>query len=140
SLLRDVFPLALQGYADLASVDDVTVTLEEWLEEEASIPEASLVALAGGEPVAYSGLSGTLGVAADGLTVVRRDWRGRGLALALKRAKLARAAALGVREISTWTQEANGAMRAVNERLGYRYRDLVLDVRALLPLTPGRGG
>ena len=134
ALLQELFPLALQGYADLASVDDVTISLDEWLEEEATIPEASLVALAAGEPVAYSGLSGTREAASDGLTVVRRDWRRRGLACALKREKLARAAALGIEEIATWTQEANAGMRAVNELLGYRYRELVLDVRAPLPL------
>jgi RimJ/RimL family protein N-acetyltransferase len=140
ALLEEVFPLALQGYADLASVDDVTVSLDEWLEEEATIPEASLVALAAGVPVAYSGLSGPREAASDGLTVVHRDWRRRGLALALKREKLARAATLGIEEITTWTQEGNAGMRAVNERLGYRYRDLVLDVRAPLPLSDGRGG
>lgn len=135
SLVQEVFPLALQGYADLASVDDVTISLDEWLEEEATIPEASLVALAAGVPVAYSGLSGPREAASDGLTVVHRGWRRRGLACALKREKLARAAALGIEEITTWTQEANAGMRAVNERLGYRYRDLVLDVRAPLPLA-----
>jgi GNAT superfamily N-acetyltransferase len=134
-LLGEAYPLAEQGYADLATVDAVTVSLEEWLEEEATIPEASLVALVDGEIVAYSGLNrvGDAG-AEDGLTVVRRDRRRQGLALALKRAKLARAAALGITEITTWTQERNAAMRAVNEQLGYRYRDVVLSVRAPLPL------
>ena len=47
------------------------------------------------------------GVAEDGLTVVRRDWRRRGLALALKRLELAWAAANGIREIVTWTQRGN---------------------------------
>ncbi|MDH5332697.1 MAG: GNAT family N-acetyltransferase, partial [Thermoleophilia bacterium] len=37
-LLRDVFPVAEQGYADLATFRPVTVTLEEWLREEATIP------------------------------------------------------------------------------------------------------
>lgn len=133
-LLRELFPLAQEGYADIAWIEEVAITLEEWLEEEAGLPEASVVALAGGEPVAYSGLAGTLETAIDGLTVVRREWRRRGLALALKREKLARAATLGVGEIATWTQEANAGMRAVNELLGYTYRDLVLDVRAPLPL------
>jgi GNAT superfamily N-acetyltransferase len=134
SLLRELYPLAQQGYADMATVDAVGISLEEWLEEEATIPEASLVALVHGDPIAFSGLSGTLDAATDGLTVVRSDWRRRGVAASLKRDKLARAAALGVREITTWTQERNAAMRAVNESLGYAYRDVTLDVRAPLPL------
>lgn len=134
-LLRAAYPLAQQGYEDLAVPYTVTVTLDEWLEEEATIPAASLVALAADEIVAYSGLcaAGDDG-AIDGLTVVRRDWRGRGLAVTLKRAKLARAARSGVTEITTWTQEGNDAMRAVNERLGYAYRDVVLSVNRALPL------
>lgn len=134
-LLRDSYELAEQGYAGLATVDPVTVSLEEWLEEEAQIPEGSFVALAGGEIVGYTGLTGsTDSVVFDGLTVVRRDWRRRGLALQLKRAKLAWAAAAGIREIVTWTQTGNDGMRAVNERLGYVYRDVSLSVAAPLPL------
>lgn len=134
-LLSETYPLAVQGYADLATPDEVTVTLEEWLEEEAEIPECSFVAFAGGEIVGYTGLTGDPdGIVSDGLTVVRRDWRRRGLATRLKRAKLSAVAERGIREVVTWTQTGNGAMRAVNERLGYRYRDVVLDVRRPLPL------
>ncbi len=63
------------------------------------------------------------GVAEDGLTVVARDWRRRGLAMALKRLELAWAAEHGFTEVFTWTQRRNEGMRAVNERLGYVYRD-----------------
>jgi mycothiol synthase len=56
------------------------------------------------------------------------------LALALKREKLAWAAANGIREIVTWTQRGNEGMRAVNERLGYVYRGVTVSVRAPLPL------
>jgi hypothetical protein len=52
----------------------------------------------------------------------------------LKRAELAWAAANGVREIVTWTQTGNDGMRAVNERLGYVYRSVLVTVRADLPL------
>ena len=52
--------------------------------------------------------------AENGLTVVDRSWRGRGLATALKRRQLAWAAANGIREIVTWTQEGNEAMQRVN--------------------------
>jgi GNAT superfamily N-acetyltransferase len=72
--------------------------------------------------------------AEDGLTVVRRSWRRRGLATVLKQAELAWAAANGLREIITWTQRGNDGMRAVNERLGYEYRSVTITVRSPLPL------
>src|SRR5262249_61194537 len=94
------------------------------------------VALAGGEIVGYSGLKehDNDGVAEDGLTVVRRDRRGRGLATVLKRAELAWAEASGIREVVTWTQRDNGAMRRLNERLGYDYRTVAVRMVAPLPL------
>ena len=52
--------------------------------------------------------------AENGLTVVDRRWRGRGLATALKRRQLAWAAANGIREVITWTQLGNEAMQRVN--------------------------
>ena len=88
------------------------------------LPEGSFVALAGGEIVGFSGLCAGDhdGVAEDGLTVVRRDWRRRGLARALKARELEWAAANGYREVVTWTQRGNEGMRALNEQLGYAYR------------------
>ena len=134
-LLEAAYDLALEGYADLATDTPVTMSLEDWLAEEASLAAGSFVALAGDEVVGYSGLCRRHdGVVEDGLTVVRRGWRRRGLAEALKRAELAWAAANGVVEIVTWTQSGNEGMRALNERLGYAYRSLSVSVRAPLPL------
>jgi mycothiol synthase len=135
-LLREAYPLGVQGWADMATTEPVTISLEDWLADEATFPEGSFVALADGEIVGYSGLC-RLGddpsAAEDGLTVVRRDWRRRGLATALKRAELAWAAANGIREIVTWTQRGNEAMRAANERLGYEYRSVTVNVRGPIP-------
>jgi mycothiol synthase len=137
-LLREAYDLALEGYADLALSSPVVVPLEDWLRDEATHPGGSFVALAGDEIVGYSGLCRRSGdrVAEDGLTVVRRSWRRRGLAVALKRAELAWAASNGIREIVTWTQRGNEGMRAVNERLGYVYRSVTVTVRRPLPLDP----
>ena len=74
-------------------------------------------------------------MAEDGLTVVHRDWRRRGLARALKARELEWAAANGYREVVTWTQRGNDGMRAVNERLGYEYRDAAITMSATLPLA-----
>jgi mycothiol synthase len=136
-LLREAHPLGLQGWADMATTEPVSISLDDWLADEATFPEGSFVALADGEIVGYSGLC-RLGddttVAEDGLTVVRADWRRRGLATALKRAELTWAAANGIREIITWTQRGNDAMRAANERLGYVYRQVSVNMRGPIPL------
>jgi mycothiol synthase len=132
-LLRETFALALEGFADFATAYPVTITLDEWLEEEATLPAGSFVALADDEIVGYTGLCRRQdGVVEDGLTVVRREWRRRGLAEALKRAELVWAAENGIGEIVTWTQKGNDAMRALNERLGYEYRSVSITVRAKL--------
>ena len=132
-LLRLTHPLAVEGYADMAVSTPVTISLEDWLAEEATVPEGSFLGLADGETVGYTGLCRRPdGVVEDGLTVVRRDWRRRGLAEALKRTKLAWAAEHGIEEIVTWTQTGNEGMRALNERLGYTYRSVVISVRKSL--------
>jgi mycothiol synthase len=136
-LLREAYSLGVQGWADMATAEAVTISLEDWLADEATFPAGSFVALADGEIVGYSGLC-RLGddetTAEDGLTVVRADWRRRGLATALKQAELAWAAANGVKEIVTWTQHGNDAMRAANERLGYVYRAVSVTMRGPIPL------
>jgi mycothiol synthase len=139
-LLREAYPLGVQGWADMATTEPVTISLEDWLSDEATFPEGSYVALADGEIVGYSGLC-RLGddpaAAEDGLTVVRKDWRRRGLATALKRAELAWASANGIKEIVTWTQRGNDGMRAANERLGYVYRRVTLNMHGPIPLQRG---
>jgi mycothiol synthase len=135
-LLEAAYPLAVQGFADMALEGDATISLEDWLADEATYPEGSFVALAGGEIVGYSGLCKlSEGVAEDGLTVVRRDWRRRGLATALKRRELAWAARNGIREIVTWTQRGNEGMRAANELLGFEYRSVSITMVASLPVV-----
>jgi len=140
-LLEAAYPLARdEGYPDLALEGSIVVPLEDWLHDEATLPEGSFVALAGGEIVGYSGLMAhdNDGVAEDGLTVVSREWRRRGLAKALKQRELAWAKEAGLHEVVTWTQRGNESMRTVNERLGYEYRDVAITMAATLPLEPLR--
>ena len=74
------------------------------------------------------------GVGYHNMTGVRRAWRGRGVAGALKRATIAWAIAKGLDVLETENDEANAPMRAINRRLGYRpLPDRVL-MRAPLPL------
>jgi mycothiol synthase len=136
-LLRDAYPLAdREGYADMALQGQVKIGLEDWLKDEATLPGGSFVALSDGEIVGFSGLMrhDNPATAEDGLTVVRRNWRRRGLALALKQRELAWAAANGIREVITWTQDGNEGMRRVNEKLGYEYRATCWTMTAPLPL------
>jgi mycothiol synthase len=137
-LLREAYSLAqAEGYADLAIDGDVVVTLDDWLRDEATLPGGSFVALERGRIVGFSGLMrhDNPGVAEDGLTVVARDWRRRGLAMALKRLELAWAAEHGFTEVLTWTQRRNDGMRAVNERLGYVYRTVGYKMMGRVPLA-----
>jgi mycothiol synthase len=135
-LLETAYPLACEGWADFATDAPATIDLPDWLRGEATLPAGSFVAVADGDVVGYSGLCvhDNDGVAEDGLTVVRRDWRRRGLAAALKQRELAWAAKNGYREVVTWTQNGNEAMRTLNARLGYEYRDLATTMVAPLPL------
>ncbi len=133
-LLREAYDLALEGFADMATPTPVTISLADWLADQATVPGGSFAALAGSEIVAYTGLCRRAdGTVEDGLTVVRRAWRRRGIAYALKRVKLAWAARHGISEISTWTQSGNEGMRALNELLGYGERRVSILVRRALP-------
>jgi mycothiol synthase len=103
-------------------------TYDEWLEEEVSGP-VTFVALDAGRIVGAAALFERVdGLAEHGLTAVRRSHRGRGIATALKQALIHWSAEHGVRELTTWTQDGNAAMQAVNLKLGYRPRPAVINV------------
>jgi mycothiol synthase len=96
---------------------------EEWLEREERFSAVAFVALDGEEVVGYARLYEVPAVPhrlENGLTAVRRSHRRRGIATALKRAEIAWAVERGYSEFVTAMVAGNEAMRAVNERLGYR--------------------
>ena len=75
-----------------------------------------------GHVVGYASLMfvpGSTTVAWHDMTAVRRAWRGRGVATALKRATIGWAIEHGLVALDTGNDEDNAAMRAVNARLGY---------------------
>jgi GNAT superfamily N-acetyltransferase len=136
-LMRLYSELAPQAFEDMPTPRKVEITLEQWETEWLNWPEATFVALAGGEVVGLAGLNhddDRLDRAENTLTAVRRDRRGRGLARMLKETATAWASAHGIREIYTWTQTGNENMRAVNERLGFVTRANSISVRRALPL------
>jgi mycothiol synthase len=135
-LLMEAWPVAQQGYEDMPLPGEVDYPLATWLRDEAGRPGGSFVAREAGEIVGYAGLcehANGSATAEHGLTVVRRDRRGRGIARALKLAQLHWASRNGVVELVTWTQRGNEAMQALNASLGYENRSRVLTMQGPLP-------
>jgi GNAT superfamily N-acetyltransferase len=102
---------------------------ERWMEEDAAGPDVleggTLVALDGDRVVGFVSLlrrAADPHLAEHGLTSVAASHRNRGIATALKQAQIAWASQNGFRELMTSTQDANVAMRAVNDKLGYEPR------------------
>ena len=135
-LLEAAYPLAQEGYEDMP-IEGLDISLETWLLEGGTLPEGSFAALADGQIVGYAGLlrwADEPTKAEHGLTVVRRDWRRRGLASALKERQIEWAAANGVRRLVTYTQTGNESMQAVNARLVYVTTDVTVAFTRALPL------
>jgi GNAT superfamily N-acetyltransferase len=136
---RAYHQVGLAALADMALTSPIQVTPEEWEREWINTPEATFLALAGpDEIVGLASLQLDEDVpdrAEQGFTGVRADWRGRGIASALKRMTLWWAAEHGIREVYTWTQKGNDDMRRLNEPLGFRYGLVSINVTAPLPLS-----
>lgn len=109
-----------EATSDFALSTALDVTPERWATSWLGDP--MFLAVHDGEVVGCAGLEVDTDVpdrAENALTAVRRDWRGRGLAVHLKLRTLHWADERGIREVYTWTQDGNAAMRALNTRLGY---------------------
>jgi mycothiol synthase len=141
-LFRAAWEVEVEATPDIPTNDRLTpLRFERWsartLESPSALPEGTFVALANSEVVGYAGLSalGSDGrIAEHLLTAVRREWRGRGIATALKRTQVAWAKAAGYERLVTSNDEANAAMRAINAKVGYEPRPNWVMVR--VPLAP----
>jgi mycothiol synthase len=135
-LLRAVWPLALEAYEDLPLPGELSYPVATWLRDEATVPDGSFVAFELGAVVGYAGLTEHAGesTAEHGLTAVRRERRGRGIARTLKQAQIHWASENGVRTLVSWTQQGNEPMQALNRSLGYAERTKVLTMQGPLPL------
>ena len=126
-LAPGMYEVAREAYPDVPGEEDAeTAPFEEWLSMDmqgaGDRPEATFVALAGGEVVAYAKLSLSRArptVAMHDMTGVRRAWRGRGIANALKAAEIAWAKENGYERLETQNEERNEPIRRLNERYGY---------------------
>lgn len=135
-LLEAAWPLAEEAYAEFPIPGTLAIPIEQWLRDEATVPNGSFVALELGQIVGYAGLveHANEGTAEHGLTAVRRDRRRRGIARALKGAQLHWASQNDIRTLVTWTQQHNDAMQALNRSLGYRDVGKVLTMHGTLPV------
>jgi GNAT superfamily N-acetyltransferase len=127
-LARGMYEVMRDAVPDVpGSEDEQLEPYEDWLKHEmqgpGDRPEATFVALAGEEVVGYAKFSLTTAqptVAHHDLTAVKRAWRGRGIARALKRAQFGWAKANGYERLETTNDARNAPMRRINAELGYR--------------------
>jgi mycothiol synthase len=126
-LIEDMYAVACEAYPDVpGEEDEVMPSFEQWLSMDmqgvSDRPEATFVALAGDEVAGYAKLSisnARPGVAMHDITGVRRSFRGRGIAGALKRAEIAWAKRNGFTRLETANEERNEPIRRLNQRHGY---------------------
>ena len=125
---RGMYQVACEAYPDVPGFEqDEMEPFEGWLAHDmqgsGDRPDATFVALAGGEVVGYAKFSITAArpkAAAHDLTAVRRAWRGRGVARALKATQIGWAKANGFEQLDTRNEERNAPIRKLNEEFGYR--------------------
>jgi len=127
-LARGIYEVSLEAYPDIPGFeDDELESFEDWLAHDmqgsGDRPEATFAAIAGEEVVGYAKFALTAAqptVAFHDVSGVKRAWRGRGVARALKTAQIRWAIANGFTELRTRNEERNEPIRRLNASLGYR--------------------
>lgn len=127
---RGMYEVACESYPDIpGDENEVMEPFEDWLAHDmggsGDLPEATFLALAGDEVVGYAKFSLSQAqptTAHHDITGVKRAWRGRGVAGALKRAQIRWAKEQGYERLATQNEMRNEPIRRLNERLGYRPR------------------
>ena len=126
-LVAGVHAVALETFDDIPGGDQPMAAgdLDEFrardVDRPSMPPDGFMVAIEEetGEVVGYASLIILAGVGQHDMTAVRRAWRGRGIATALKLATIRWAIDHGLSALETGNDEANQPMQAVNRRLGY---------------------
>ncbi len=126
-LIHDVYTVACEAYPDEPGqggtpMDSFDVWLAKDMHGSGDRPEATFIALADGEVAGYAKLSfpsTRTNVVMHDMTGVRRAFRGRGIAGALKRAEIAWAKQEGYETLETSNEVRNEPIRRLNERHGY---------------------
>ncbi len=142
--LRDIYELQVACDHDVPSVDPITaVPFEQFIAHEVEGPDALpdgyyLAATGEGEEMRYVGMSslfasaGKPDVLYQGLTGVLPEYRGRGVAMALKLQTVRYAWEHGKREIRTWNDTTNRPMLRINEAMGFVKQPIWIGVQKTL--------
>ena len=138
--VRGMYEVACEASVDIPGEEDSEVpSFDEWLANDMSGAgdrrEATFVALAGDEVVGFAKLSlseARSEIAYHDITGVKRAWRRRGIAGALKRAEIAWAIEMGYEKLETYNEARNEPIRVLNERHGYVVEPGQIRVRAAL--------
>ncbi|MGH2350527.1 MAG: GNAT family N-acetyltransferase [Chloroflexota bacterium] len=126
-VLRAVYELDAECSLDEPSLDPVTTPpFEDWWKQNVEAPnfrpEAWFLAKDGERYVGLSNMSPRLaqpGILSQGFTAVQRDYRGRGIAMALKLQTVRYARDHSYREIRTDNNARNRPMLRINEAMGF---------------------
>lgn len=125
-LARGMYEVDAETHQDIPGFEDVAVEpFDDWMAHmmlrPTDSPEATFVALAGEEVVGFAKLSlNSPTEAGNAMTAVKRAWRGRGIAHALKATEINWAMANGFAELHTSNEVRNEPINRLNARLGYR--------------------
>ena len=125
--IRGMYEVACEAYPDIPGEESSEMApFEKWRDNDiggaSDRPEATFVALVGDDVVGYAKLSlseALPDVAFHDITGVKRAWRGRGIAGALKRAEIAWAIDNDYSALKTFNEERNAPIRALNQKHGY---------------------
>jgi mycothiol synthase len=127
-LARGMYEVDLEIHPDIPGFEDVALEpFEDWMahnmQRPTDSPEATFIALEDDEVVGFAKLSLTAPTAAGhAMTAVKRAWRGRGIAAALKAAQINWALDNGYTELHTSNEKQNAPIQRLNAHLGYRPR------------------
>jgi GNAT superfamily N-acetyltransferase len=127
-LARGIYEVAVEALPDVpGGEDEIVEPFEKWLVNDmqgaGDRPEATFLALADDEVVGYAKFSLTYAqptIAHHDLTGLKRAWRGRGIARALKATQIRWAKENGYEELRTRNDERNAPIRHLNREFGYK--------------------
>jgi mycothiol synthase len=125
-LAAGMYAVDVEIYPDIPGFEDVVLEpFEQWMEHNmfrsTDSPDATFIALADEGVVGFAKLSLTAPTAAGhSMTAVKRAWRRRGIAGALKQTSINWALAHGYTELHTSNEERNAPINRLNSRLGYQ--------------------
>ena len=126
-LRQSAYEAAIEIFEYIPDPEPISAgSFDEWRMRDVDIPDGPLdgylLAVAGDEVVGYCRLvNAERGVVVSHLmTGIRRGWRGRGIAKALKAAAIAWALDRGAHRMATENAIGNEAMRGINRTLGFQ--------------------